>query len=141
MEKQLHGDFQEALDRFGTDLENWPEAERRWVNRVLANDLEAAWILRRAQTFDRLITDAASAPRAGSAEIGQIMERIALEKSGKQVTAFFRRFLLVSSGAACASFAAGIWLGVVAPGLFAAAPEVDYAASAYAFGLGIGGLL
>ena len=141
MEKQLHSDFQEALDRLGADLENWPEVERRWAERLLANDLEAAWILRRAQAFERLISDAASAPRAGSAEIGSIMERIAFEKSGKPFAVFFRRFLLISSGAACASLAAGVWLGIVAPGLFTGASELDYAASASALGLGIGGLL
>ncbi|MCG8446843.1 MAG: hypothetical protein MI753_14150 [Hyphomicrobiales bacterium] len=141
MEKQSHIEFQEALDRLGANPETWPDAERQWAERLLADDLETAWILRRAQAFDRLICDAADAPRAGSADIGRIMERIALEKNGKPFKTFLRRFFIISSGAACASFAAGVWLGVMAPGLFSAMPEVDYAASASAFGLGIGAFL
>ena len=100
-------EFDDALLRFGADLERWPPDLAAAARQLVAGDGEAAGMLARSTTFEETLADAVRVPPFGAAEIGRILAATEAEEAGWRPT---WRFWAASAGASLLSLAAGAML-------------------------------
>ena len=102
-------EFTDNLDRWGSNLELWPEAERARGARLLRESAEARQAHGHAQRIDTLLTTAHHAP----AELeGQILAQIASEDFWQQLADWFAQTLWKPSLAAACMLALGFAVGL-----------------------------
>jgi hypothetical protein len=97
-------ELDEALLRFGADLDRWPEKLAESARQLMARDPAAVEILTRFAAFEDTIGAAIRPPPFGAAEIGRILAAVEAED------AVWRpgwRFWAASAGASLVSLAAG----------------------------------
>jgi hypothetical protein len=69
-------EFGKALDRYGGDLDRWPQALRAGAEALTARDADAAEILARAARLDGLLSEAVQPRPVDAALIGRIVAGI-----------------------------------------------------------------
>lgn len=113
-------EFEECLERFGSDLARWPEAERAKASKLLAESSLAEDSLAQAVAITSVLLEAEAAiePSAGLRrrvnEIPLRYPRPAAEAPGAAVLRAWAWLTL-----ACAlGVAGGVWAGTYEPGLF-----------------------
>lgn len=97
-------ELDEALLRFGADLDRWPQKLAESARQLMARDPAAAEILTRFAAFEDTIGAAIRPPPFGAAEIGRILATVEAEEAGWRPT---WRFWTASAGASLLSLAAG----------------------------------
>ena len=138
--------FQDLLDRFGSDPTIWPERERAWAQQLLARSETARDVLARAETFDRDLLNAA--PDARTEVIRQsILEALPPHRlsggRGLDPRGFWWRWFAGASAAA-ASLVLSFYMGTTAADIWPSANGPDDS-GAYAefdsmlFGIGFDG--
>jgi hypothetical protein len=100
-------EFDDALLRFGADLDRWPPKLAAAARTLLAGDTEAAGMLARSAAFEETLAAAVRPPSFGAAEIGRILAAAEAEEAGWRPT---WRFWAASAGASLLSLAAGAML-------------------------------
>ena len=97
-------ELNEALLRFGGDLERWPQPERDAALSLVRGDAGAAKMLSDFVVFERTIAEAVQSEPFGAAGIGSVLARLDTAEAGWRPT---RRFWIASAGISALSFAAG----------------------------------
>jgi hypothetical protein len=97
-------ELDEALLRFGADLDRWPQKLAESARQLLARDPAAVEILARFAAFEDMVAAAVRPPPFGAAEIGRILTAVEAEKGVWRPT---WRFWVASGGASLLSIAAG----------------------------------
>jgi hypothetical protein len=131
-------ELDEALLRFGADLDRWPRKLADSARRLVAEDAEAAEMLARFAALERTLGAAVRPPPFGAAEIGRILAAVEAEEAAWQPT---WRFWTASAGASLLSLAAG---AVVMLATLPGGADLDVALSVLALMSGqgdLGGLL
>jgi hypothetical protein len=97
-------ELDEALLRFGADLERWPVETAQAARRLIAGDPEAAKLLTDYAAFEETLTQAVKPPLFGAGEIGAV-----LAARDRQDAAWWPspRFLIAGAGISALSFAIG----------------------------------
>lgn len=97
-------ELDEALFRFGADLDRWPQKLAESARELMGRDPAAAEILTRFAAFEDTIGAAIRPPPFGAAEIGRILTAIEAEEGAWRPG---WRFWAASAGASLLSLAAG----------------------------------
>ncbi|MGK9167053.1 hypothetical protein KXR53_12180 [Inquilinus limosus] len=97
-------ELDDALLRFGADLDRWPPKLAESARRLLADDPEAVAILAKFVAFEEAVGDAVRPPSFGAAEIGRILAAVEAEEGAWRPG---WRFWAASAGASLLSLAAG----------------------------------
>ncbi|WP_342237338.1 hypothetical protein [Inquilinus sp. OTU3971] len=97
-------EFDEALLRFGADLDRWPQKLAASARQLLGRDPAAVEILAQFAAFEDTVGAAIHPPPFGAAEIGRILAAVEAEEAGWRPT---WRFWAASAGASLLSLAAG----------------------------------
>jgi hypothetical protein len=97
-------ELNEALLRFGGDLERWPEREKDAAKVLVGSDAGAAKILSDFVAFERRLAAAVRPEPFGAAEIGAVLTALDGAEVGWRPTL---RFWIASAGISALSFAAG----------------------------------
>lgn len=97
-------ELDEALLRFGADLDLWPEKLAESARQLLARDPAAVEILTRFTAFEDTLGAAVRPPPFGAAEIGRILAAVEAEEAGWRPG---WRFWAAGAGASLLSLAAG----------------------------------
>lgn len=129
--------FLESLDAKGPVLADWPEAERRAAEALLAESSQARTALEAARSLDALLSETLAAEpaparlREAVAALPAVHPRPAPEPRGWGVglRGFWRAGLAASLAAGLAGFLLGFTGLVEAPGL--APPEADLSSLVY----------
>ncbi|WP_343718445.1 hypothetical protein [Inquilinus sp.] len=131
-------ELDEALLRFGADLDRWPRKLADSARRLVVEDPDAAEMLARFAAFERTLGAAVHPPPFGSAEIGRILAAVEAEEATWRPT---WRFWAASAGGSLLSLAAG---AVVMLATLPRGADLDIALSVLALVSGqgdLGGLL
>ena len=97
-------ELDEALLRFGVDLDRWPQKPAESARELMARDLAAAEMLTRFAAFEDALGAAVRPPPFSAAEIGRILAAVEVEEDAWRPT---WRFWAASAGASLLSLAAG----------------------------------
>lgn len=97
-------ELDDALLRFGADLDRWPQKLAASARQLTARDPAATEILTRFTAFEDTIGAAVRPPPFGAAEIGRILAAVEAEEAGWRPG---WRFWAASAGASLLSLAAG----------------------------------
>jgi hypothetical protein len=97
-------ELNEALLRYGADLERWPEAKRQAARLLVDSDAAAAEILSDFVAFERTLAAAVQPEPFGAADIGAVLAALDADETGWRPTP---RFWIVGAGISALSFAAG----------------------------------
>lgn len=97
-------ELDEALLRFGADLDRWPQKLGESARQIMARDPAAAEMLARFIAFEETLGAASRPPPFGAAEIGRILAAVETEEAGWRPG---WRFWAASAGASLLSLAAG----------------------------------
>jgi hypothetical protein len=97
-------ELDEALLRFGADLDRWPQKLAESARQLMARDPAAVEILTRFAAFEDTIGAAVRPPPFGAAEIGRILAAVEAEEGAWRPG---WRFWTASAGASLLSLAAG----------------------------------
>ncbi|MGK9231702.1 hypothetical protein KXS07_08740 [Inquilinus limosus] len=97
-------ELDDALLRFGADLDRWPQKLAESARRLLARDPAAAAMLARFAAFEDTVGAAVRPPPSGAAEIGRILAAVEAEEGAWRPG---WRFWAASAGASLLSLAAG----------------------------------
>ncbi|MEO8668515.1 MAG: hypothetical protein ABI399_08370 [Bauldia sp.] len=109
-------EFSEALDRYGADLQHWPERQRTAARALLAGDASAVARLAEAAKLDALLSAAAAPVPVDAALLGAIAARTGARRN-ELVVRPTRRLLAAASAAMIVLFVLGFGLGsVLGPG-------------------------
>lgn len=131
-------ELDEALLRFGADLDRWPQKLADSARQLATEDPEAAKMLGRFAAFERTLSAAVRPPPFGAADIGRILAAVEAEEAAWRPT---WRFWAASAGASLLSLAAG---AVVMLATLPGGADLDVALSVLALVSGqgdLGGLL
>jgi hypothetical protein len=109
-------EFTRLADTWGGDIARWPEQSRDAAERFLRTHPDAAFILDRAEEFDRLL--AGSAPAVSevraAAVTHAVVSRLAAGGARPASRSILRRWFAPAMSFACAA-ALGIYLGFAYP--------------------------
>jgi hypothetical protein len=129
-------EFSEALLRFGSNFERWPQEEAKKAAQLIESDPLAAKMLADFSAFERTVADAVVPPPFGAAEIGAVLA--ALDRPPETWWPA-PRFWIASAGVTALSFAAGFLL---IKAMSNASPDLSLSVIGLAMGQAdIGGLL
>ncbi len=97
-------ELNEALLRFGSDLERWPEREKEAASRLVASDRTAARMVADFTAFERTLADAVRPAPFGAGEIGTVLSALDASEAWWSPTP---RFWIATASLSALSFAAG----------------------------------
>jgi len=110
-----YNQFEQALDRFGSDLDRWPPAMRAEAEALMAGNTRARQMLSEAARLDTLLADTVRPAALDAASIGAIIAGIRTDRH-REITVRPTRRLAAWSGAAMAAFLAiGFVIGFAMP--------------------------
>jgi hypothetical protein len=98
-------ELNEALLRFGADLERWPQPERDAARQLVRSDKAAAKMLSDFAAFEVTLAEAVRPAPFGAAEIGAVLSKLDSAEAGWRPTP---KFWIASAGISALSFAAGV---------------------------------
>jgi hypothetical protein len=98
-------EFDEALLRYGANLERWPRDTAVAARRLVASDPVAARMQVEAAAFERTVADAVRPPAFGAPEIGAVLAALPEAKEGWGLAP--RVWLTGAAGVSVLSFVAG----------------------------------
>lgn len=129
-------EFGEALLRFGSMLERWPQEEAKRAKRLIESDPLAAKMHLDFTAFERTLADAVEPPPFGAAEIGAVLAAIDQPNESWWPAP---KFWIASAGVTALSFLAGF---ILVRAMTVSSPDLPLAIVGVAMGQAdIGGLL
>ncbi len=110
-----YDEFEQALDRYGGNLERWPAAARAGARALADKDASAARLLAQAERLDALLAETARPVALDAASLGGIIAGIRTDRH-REIAVKPTRRLAAWSGAAMAAFLAiGFVIGLAMP--------------------------
>ncbi|HZP09308.1 hypothetical protein [Methyloceanibacter sp.] len=124
-------ELNEALLRFGGDLERWPEGKKEAASLLVASDPTAARMLADFAAFERTLADAVRPAPFGAGEIGGVLQALDATEASWSPTP---RFWIASAGLSALSFAAGFAAMMMASAQDVSPSLIDFASGQANFG-------
>jgi hypothetical protein len=106
--------FPECLDRWGSDLESWPETDRQAAKRLLGTSERARELVAEASDLDHWLSSITK-HRAPPGLEQRILNRLPAQEFGQHVLDWFAAALWRPTMAAACALLVGFAIGIVSP--------------------------